>query len=506
MMRDIEAGEINCVIIKDFSRLGRNYIEVGELTDNIFPKYKTRLISINDRYDSLNPRSDADDIIIPFKHLIDEHYLRESSIKIRSSLNMKRKNGDFVAAFAPYGYKRDEENKSRLVIDDHAAEVVQSIFRMKIEGKSGQKIAGYLNEIGEPSPSEHKKKETNYKAQFQTKTRALWSAVAVSRILRNPVYIGTLIQGKETTPSYKVKRRIKKPEDEWHVATDTHEPIIHHNDFEIVQSLLSQDTRAAPKSEIVYPLSGLVYCADCCNNMIRTKSDRLFYYICASSRGKNKSCTSHCIQQLKLESAVMEAIVHQINYALDIHKSIEYVQSLPRQKRNVAKLNNQISEREKEIKTCEGYKRSLYEDYKNGIISKEDYVDFGKDYTLRINELKQAVIRLREESELLLNNDTAMAHNPILSDFECQKAPLCVQNCSKRMVMHHCHTTALGWLEHYTGNKSIPELSRQLVVSLIKRIEIMEGKRVSIAFRFQDKFETAWSIIKDFTTEETRCV
>jgi len=474
MMKDIEAGKINCVIIKDFSRLGRNYIEVGEFVDEIFPKYNVRLISMNDRYDSLNPRTDADEMIIPFKHLIDEHYLRESSKKIRSSLSIKRKNGDFVSAFAPYGYKRDEADKNMLVVEDHAAETVRSIFRMKIEGMSQQKIAEYLNGIGEPSPAENKKKNTNYKAKFQTKTRASWSAVAIGRILRNPVYIGTMVQGKQTTANYKVKRRINKPENEWSIVAETHEGIIKSQDFEIVNDLLGHDTRTAPKQGTVYPLSGLVYCGDCGNNMIRTKSDKLYYYICATSRSRKRvvsdiHCTSHCIQQIKLESSVMEAIEHQIALAIDIEKSITYIKSLPQQQRDIVKLNTKIIEREEEIKACEGYKRSLYEDYKNDFISKEDYIEFGKDYAARIAELRQAVIRLREETELFINND--------------------------------CSVSALSWLEHFTQYQNLPEFSRQLVVNLVERIEVMEGKRVIIQFRYGDRMESAQEILNGIMNE-----
>ncbi|MCL2578259.1 MAG: recombinase family protein [Defluviitaleaceae bacterium] len=469
MMKDIEAGKINCVIVKDFSRLGRNYIEVGELMDEIFPRLNVRLISINDHYDSLNPRTDADEIIIPFKHLVDEHYLRENSKKIRVSLNAKRKNGEFVAAFAAYGYKRDANDKSLLVIDEHAAEVVRNIFQMKIEGMSQQKIAEYLNEIGEPSPAEYKKTYTKYKVIFQKNARSLWSAVAIGRILQNPVYVGTLIQGKQTTPNYKVRNRINKPQEEWDITTDAHESAVNQHEFAIVNALLNQDTRTSPNKRTLYPLSGLVYCADCGNNMIRTKSDKIFYYICASSRGKNKCCTSHCIQHKKLEQAVMEAVTHQINLALDVEKSIEYIQSLPCQQRNVAKLNALIAERENEIKSCEGYKRSLYEDYKEKIISKDDYIEFGKDYTARIDELQQAVARLHEEIELLINNENS----------------------------------ALGWLTYFTQYRSIPELSRKLVVNIIERIEVMEGKCIIISFRYQDKFETACKILNE--TKEMRC-
>jgi DNA invertase Pin-like site-specific DNA recombinase len=471
MMKDIEDGKINCVIVKDLSRLGRNYIEVGELMEEVFPKYNVRLIAINDNYDSLNPRTDADEIIIPFKNLINEQYLRDSSVKIRSGLNIKRKNGDFVAAFAAYGYRRDDSDKHRLVIDEHAADIVKSIFRLKIEGMSQQKIAEWLDEIGEPSPAEYKKRDTKYKAQFQTHTRASWSAVAIGRILKNPAYIGVLVQGKQTTPSYKVKRRVDKPEDEWHIIEDSHEPIISKRDFEIVNGLLGQDTRTAPKQNTVYPLSGMIYCGDCGNNMIRTKSDGKHYYICASSRGKDKCCSSHCIQKDKLERAVMEAAIRQIAFALEIEKSLDYIKTLPSQQRSAVNLTAQITDREDEIKSCESYKRSLYEDYKGGIISKEDYVEFGKDYTARIAELKQAVSRLQNEAELLLSNDSP----------------------------------ALEWLTHFTQYRNIPDFNRQFAVNLIERIDVFTGKRIDIKFRYGDCLESAYEIIKNITKEEARC-
>ncbi|MCL2169424.1 MAG: recombinase family protein [Defluviitaleaceae bacterium] len=304
MMRDIEDGRVNCVIIKDFSRLGRNYIEVGRLTSITFVELGTRLISIGDSHDSLDAKSGTDDIFIAFKHLIDEHYLREASNKIRASLDAKRVNGEFVGAFAPYGYRRDEGDRGRLVVDKPAARVVRRIFEMKIEGKSKKGIADHFNEAFEPSPAEYKKLVTNYKANFQTRERALWSAVAVGRVLANPVYIGTLVQGKQTTPSFKVKKRVDRPESEWYIMEDAHEAIISKEDFEIVQGLLASDTRAAPGKSEVYPLSGLVFCGHCGNSVVRTKA----YYVCASSRGREKACTERLVRHGELERVVREAL------------------------------------------------------------------------------------------------------------------------------------------------------------------------------------------------------
>ena len=470
MMEDIEAGRINCVIVKDLSRLGRNYIEVGEFMEEIFPRHNVRLIACNDNYDSLNPRSDSDEILIPFRNLMNEQNARDTSVKVRSVLSDKRESGQFVNAFAPYGYKRCGDDRHQLIIDEHPSEIVREIFRRKIEGQSQQKIADSLNAIGEPSPAEYKKRDTNYKAKFQTKSRALWSAVAVGRILRNPFYTGVLVQGKQTTPNYKIKQRIDRAEDEWNVVHDAHEAIISKSDFETVNGLLRQDTRTAPNKDAVYPLSGMVFCGDCGNNMIRTKSGTKHYYICATSRTKEKTCTSHCIQEEKLSRSVLETISRQIAAVVDMEKNLAYVKSLPSQQKDILKLTGQLSDREEEIKSCERYKKSLYEDYKEGIISKEDYILFGKDYTERIKELQQATARLQEEIELLVSDGSDSSANE--------------------------------WLSHFTQHKGAQSLTRQMTANLIERVEIFTGKRVSINFRYHDKVELAQEILDNLLNQK----
>lgn len=469
MMKDIEAGTVNCVIVKDLSRLGRNYIEVGEFMDEIFPRYNVRLIAINDNYDSINPRSDADEILIPFRNLINEQYARDASGKIRVILNKKRDDGAFVGAFAPYGYKRSEDSKHQLVIDEHAAEIVISIFRNKLEGMSQQRIAERLNALGEPSPAEYKKRNTNYVAQFQTRSRASWSAVAIGRILRNPIYVGILIQGKQTTPNYKVKRRINRAEDEWSIVYNAHEQIINKNDFAVVNGLLRQDTRTAPCKETVYPLSGMIFCGDCGNNMIRTKSGVVTYYVCASSRGKNKTCTTHCIQEKRLSESVLKTINCQITHALNMEASLSHARSVLAEDKDSTKLKKLLTDREQEIKDCERYKRSLYEDYKSELISKEDYILFGKDYTARINELRKAADKLSEEIELLFGG----TEDSLISK----------------------------WLAMFTHNKRIDALNRQLAVNVIERIEVFPGKRVEIRFRHHDKMKAAEEVLNNILSE-----
>lgn len=216
MMKEIEAGKIDCVIVKDLSRFGRNFVEAGRYIDQIFPALGIRFIAVNDGFDSINGRTSSDRILIPFKNLINDAYCRDISIKIRSQLEIKRKKGDFIGSFAVYGYFKDPADRHKLVVDSYAADVVRDIFKWKLEGASQQRIADRLNERGELSPMEYKRFcGLNYQSGFQINPKAKWTAVAIGRILRNEFYIGTLVQGKRTTPNHKVKKTIQKPSGEW---------------------------------------------------------------------------------------------------------------------------------------------------------------------------------------------------------------------------------------------------------------------------------------------------
>lgn len=213
MLEDVKAGRTNCIIVKDLSRFGRNYLDAGEYIEKIFPFLGVRFIAVNDNYDSLGGKNASDELIIPFKNLINEAYCRDISVKVRTQLEVKRKSGQYIGAFAVYGYLKDETDKNRLVADEYAADVVRDIFKWKLEGMSPQDIAARLNHSGVLSPMEYKRSlGMRFATSFKANPQAAWSANAVLRILKNPVYTGVLIQGKETTPSYKVRKRVTKPE------------------------------------------------------------------------------------------------------------------------------------------------------------------------------------------------------------------------------------------------------------------------------------------------------
>ena len=233
MMEDIRAGRADCVAVKDLSRFGRNFAETGRYLEHIFPFLGVRFISVNDAVDTAKTRQDS--ILIPFKNLINDAFCRDISVKIRSQLAVKRKNGAFISAFAVYGYRKDENDHNRLVVDENAAAVVRDIFKWKLDGLSQQGIANRLNDLGVLSPMEYKHSVgLNFATSFKHNTRAKWSAVAVGRVLRDETYTGVLAQGKTGTPNHKIKKNFPKPRADWVRVADTHEAVVSREDFLLV--------------------------------------------------------------------------------------------------------------------------------------------------------------------------------------------------------------------------------------------------------------------------------
>lgn len=282
MMQDIENRKINCIIVKDLSRFGRNYIETGRYLERIFPFMGVRFIAINDHYDSAEENDDKGRILIPFNNLINDTYCRDISMRVRSHLDVKRKEGQFIGSFAGYGYQKDPKDKNHLIIDEYAAGIVQEIFKQKLNGMSSQRIASHLNELGVLPPNEYKRANGfNYTCGFQAGLNQKWTVVSVNRILKNESYTGTLIQGKRRKINYKVKKSHDVGSENWIRVEDAHDAIISKGEFQQVQQLLELDTRTAPSQTTVYPLSGFLRCADCGQNMIRrtvTKNGKKYQY------------------------------------------------------------------------------------------------------------------------------------------------------------------------------------------------------------------------------------
>ncbi len=290
MMQDIMEGKVNCVIVKDLSRLGREYIETGRYLRRVFPAYGVRFIAINDNIDTANEHT-GDDLNITMKNNLIDAYCHDISVKTRSALLAKRKNGDYVGACPVYGYQKSPENKNQLVIDEYAARVVRDIFRRKIDGSSAKRIADELNALGVLSPIAYKVNRglPHPTGGVSDSPDAKWSAKTVLHILQDEIYTGTLIQGRQGTYNHKIKNVIDRPQEEWIRTENAHEPIIRKQDYDLVQKILRLDTRTAPSGDTVYLFSGLLVCGSCGACMTRKtntyKGKKYIYYYCPT--GKN---------------------------------------------------------------------------------------------------------------------------------------------------------------------------------------------------------------------------
>ena len=458
MMTDIRVGTINCVVVKDLSRLGRNYIETGKYL-NEFAERGIRFIAINDGYDSANPQGQANTILIPIKNLINDSYSRDISVKVRSHLEVKKRKGEFVGAFAAYGYLKSPDNRNQLIVDEYAAAVVQDIFRWKLEGMSQQGIADRLNESGVLSPSEYKRSlGLKYTSGFQLNPQALWSAVAVERILKNPVYLGVMVQGKRGRPNYKIKTSVEKPENAWIRVENTHEPIVSEDDFRTVNGLLQTDTRIATDEKTVYLFSGLLFCADCHENMVRktvsAKGKKYFYYTCSTNRADRNGCTTHNISESLLIDTVTDCIRAHIDSILNIEKALDFIATLPAQKEEAKKVDRQIEKLKAEHEQAMLFKVKAYEKYIEGILPESTFKEYQAVYTKKCEEIETAMKSRKQELDAIVNADTKTN----------------------------------DWINYFKAFQSVDKLERKILVKLINKIYVHERNRIEIIFKYQNEY------------------
>ena len=457
LMEDIRNRKINCIVVKDFSRFGRDFIEVSRYLEVIFPFMNVRFISINDNYDSFKSDNSTDSLIIPFKNLINDSYLRDISLKIRSSFNIKRKNGDFIGSFATYGYLKDPNNKNKLIVDEVTSKVVKEIFKYKLCGLSADKIAKKLNENGILSPMEYKKSiGLNFNTGFKKKAKCIWTAKAIFRILENPIYIGTLEQNKVTTPNHKIKKIINVPKEERIIVENNHEPITEKDVFENVQRLMLLDTRIAPNKEQLYLLSGLLNCLECGSNLIRknngTKEKPYIYYICNNAKNK-KGCVGSSIKENILENIIFEIIKIHIDSIINLERIIDTINNLPYTTREIKKFNEIISIKKEELLKYQNIKLKIYEDFKSKLLTEEEYRDFIELYSNRIKENKNLIVKFEKEIKALLKKS-----NPNQL-----------------------------WIQYFKNYRNIQKLDREIVVNLIQKIEVDKNKVINIHFKYKDE-------------------
>lgn len=472
MMKDIEAGKVNCVVVKDQSRFGRDYIDVGKYKEKIFPKLGVRFITINEGYDSLSATS-SDDLAFTINSFVYDFYIRDISTKIRTNLTAKKQNGEYAGAFVAYGYVKDSNDKSKLVVDQFAADVVRDIFRWKIEGLSPQNIAVRLNELGIPSPAEYKKLSgSNYKTSFQTSSKAVWSHVSVRRILKNEIYLGVMIQGKRTTPNYKTKTVVTKAESEWLRVEGTHEAIISVRDFELVQELLRDDTHCRAGDVIVPVYAGRIYCGDCGAAAVRKTVSyagrRYVYYVCNANKHDKTVCSRHSIREDILGQVIYQTVRHQIDLLLDVDKALRQFENLSWEKHKLKQLDASIEIQEEVVRKNNTLRLGIYEDLRAGLLDRSEYESLKKELAERIAEATAAIEKLNKEKREILDG------------------------VSKQQ----------SWIEQFRQYENVTELTRPMVIHLIERINIFEDSNIEIVFRHRNQIEEILRFISEQTTDK----
>jgi len=448
MLADIEAGKVGTVIVKDMSRLGRNYLQVGMYTEMIFPQKGVRFIAINDGVDSAQGEND----FAPLRNIFNEWLVRDTSKKIKAVKRSKGMSGKPITSKPVYGYLMDEDEN--FIIDEEAAPVVRQIYSLCLAGNGPTKIARMLTEQQIPTPGTLEYRRTGSTRRYHPGYECKWATNTVVHLLENREYTGCLVNFKTEKPSYKLKHSIENPPEKQVVFENHHEPIIDRETWERVQELRKQRKRPNRYDEVGL-FSGILFCADCGSVMYQqryqTDKRKQDCYICGSYKKRTADCTAHFIRTDLLTAGVLSNLRKVTSYAAK-HEA-RFMKLLIEQnedgdrRRNAAK-KKELEAAEKRIAELSAIFKRLYEDSVTGRISDERFTELSADYEAEQKELKERAARLREE---------------------LSKAQEATANAEKFMNVVRRHTT----IEELT-----PTLLREFVEKIVVHESVaLDGKR-----------------------------
>ena len=461
MEDDLRAKKIDCIIVKDLSRFARNCIEIGNYLSIVFPYLKTRFICINDNVDSYIDPESLDNLSTKFKNLINDEYCRDISIKVKSSLTIRRESGDFIGSFPSYGYQRDPSDYHKLIIDEEPAEVVKRIYGSFISGNSIRGIVRELNQANILPPVLYKKKKYPTYNPANVKSDTMWTQRMVRRILTNQMYVGDMVQNVMNNISYRIQKCRSVEEEKRIIVPNTHEPIIGRDDFQKVKDLLSRDTYESPKTHQLYVLAGFVKCGDCKRGMIRKNLyngwKEYHYLLCSTYKNKSKTaCTKHNINADKVEEAVLTFIKKNIAFALEVEPILEMIKNSPLRKKRSERFYLLKQQYIDELTKFQKLREELYPDYKAGLIDRTEYETFKNRYEIKIADLEN---HIRDMSDKIAEIETGLSPEN-------------------------------NFIVNFKKYRSITELTREVVSALIENVYIYEDERIEIVMKYNDDFET----------------
>lgn len=399
MLADIKAGKIKRVVVKDMSRFGRNYLQVGMYTEMLFPEYGVHFIAVNDGVDSV--RGDSEFTAI--RNVFNEMYAKDTSKKIRATWQSKGRSGEHLTTIPPYGYKKDPENKKRWIVDEEAAAVVQKIFALCMDGMGPTQIAKWLQENKVLSPVAY-----CYENDLPTTSKRptdpyKWATKTVVHILERLDYLGHTVNFKTSKQSFKSKKVLWNDPADWVIFENTQEPIIEESVFLIVQKI-RQGRRRPTKMGDMGMFSGLLFCADCGGKMYLCRANHFKpeqeYYLCSTYRKDRTLCSTHSIRRVVLEEIVLrnlrEAIQYVTQYEDDfVQRAAD--QSLRERDKELAQKKDTLAQSQKRIAELDVIIKRLYEDNISGKLSDERFIKLSRDYELEQTNLTNLVEHLRQE-------------------------------------------------------------------------------------------------------------
>lgn len=477
LMEEVRKGHIDCIVVKDLSRFGRNYKETGNYLERIFPFLGVRFIAVNDGFDTLTAQRGADGYLVPLKNLINEVYSKDISRKSGSALAAKQKNGDFIGAWAPYGYRKQPDNPHKLEPDEATAPVVRQIFRWRAGGMGITQIARRLNDSGVPSPSAYLYNTGVCKTEKYNGVS--WYVQTVKNLLSRQVYIGHMVQGTKRQSFYENRGQYMKPREDWIVVENTHEPLIDRETFDKVQELAQRKNaeyfenlgrfRHLKTTENI--LKGLIYCSDCKHPLVRYKNvsheKKLWYtFICPTHANDIGSCPLKNIREDALFPMLLQAIQTQIALAFDMEAIVRRVNSSPKYRKQTATLQGKLDTAKKALMRCNGLYDSLYQNYVDKLMTEQEYMTLKRRYKAEAEEAERLIDALtRQQSE-------AAAHTP--------------EN---------------PFLATFGSFRGADTLTREMAQALIQRVYVDGDSNIEIVFRYRDEYKELCTYLEGRETD-----
>lgn len=477
LIDDIKNGKINCIVVKDLSRFGRNYLETGYYLQKVFPSYQLRFIAVYDDYDSLT--SDPDSMVISMKNIVNDYYSKDISRKISATIDLKREQGIYNWGMVPYGYIRDKENPTHLIIDKDAAPIVRLIFSWAVEGLSCHQIAVNLTDMKVPTPKRMKYIQSNCK--HRDSGSDAWNPTTIQQMLRNQIYAGDFVCNKSYFRKYDPMNSRFIPEEEWIILPDNHIPYISRDELLKIKNRLDENAKIrskilfqnrAKRDQEISLFTGMVYCGECQRKMrLRKDMDNkhLSYHLCGGKSSRNHIAhASFSINVGKLETIVLYQLQLQLKMAIDADSFLKRLSMIDAQKRLKAKRQAALQMLVSKVAALSQKKKQAFEDLANNILDADTYRLQVQKLNQNIELLEQDIIRAKER----------------------------IDEISKYFTPDN------EWLQSLLNAKISPELDLNAVHLLINHIDVWANNHIQITFNYSDCMERLLNCINEFNELE----